>query len=109
MKKFKRIFTYLFLTVAAFVSIFPFFWMVISSTNKSVDVVKGRLLPGTHFLENMNNLFSTVNMGQALLNSAVIAIATTVFSLIIASLAGYGFEIYRSKRKILCLIFYYYR
>lgn len=99
MKNFKRAFTYIFLSVAAFVSIFPFLWMVISSTNQSVDVVKGRLMPGTHFFENMTNLFSTVNMGQALLNSAIIAVSTTVFSLVVASLAGYGFEIFRSKKK----------
>lgn len=73
--------------------------MVVSSTNKSVDVTKGRLLPGSHLFENMKNLFETVNMGQALLNSAMIAIATTVLALIIASLAGYGFEIYRSRKK----------
>ncbi|MDS9472507.1 carbohydrate ABC transporter permease [Sporosarcina pasteurii] len=99
MKVFKRAFTYIFLSVAAFFSIFPFFWMVVSSTNKSVDVTKGRLLPGSHLFENMKNLFETVNMGQALLNSAMIAIATTVLALIIASLAGYGFEIYRSRKK----------
>ena len=35
----------------------------------------------------------------ALLNSAKISIATTILALVIASSAGYGFEIYRSKAK----------
>ena len=37
---------YLFLGVMAFVSIFPFAWMVISSTNASVDVTKGKFKIG---------------------------------------------------------------
>ncbi|CAM4127403.1 carbohydrate ABC transporter permease [Lederbergia lenta] len=99
MSKLKSIFGYLFLSVAALISIFPFLWMIISSTNKSVDVTKGRLLPGNQFFENLSNLFGTVNMGTALWNSAVIAIVTTILALFISSLAGYGFEIYRSKKK----------
>lgn len=99
MTTFKKVFAYVFLSIAAFISIFPFFWMIISSTNESKEVTKGRLLPGNHFLENMKNLFENVNMGTALVNSAIVAVTTTVLALIIASLAGYGFEIYRSKKK----------
>ncbi|WP_456359618.1 carbohydrate ABC transporter permease [Bacillus sp. Y1] len=95
----KRVFSYGFLTVAAIISFFPFLWMIISSTNKSVDVTKGRLLPGSHFLENLNNLLETVDLVPALMNSAKISITTTILSLFIASLAGYGFEIYQSKVK----------
>ncbi|AYA78529.1 carbohydrate ABC transporter permease [Bacillus sp. Y1] len=99
MKMLKRVFSYGFLTVAAIISFFPFLWMIISSTNKSVDVTKGRLLPGSHFLENLNNLLETVDLVPALMNSAKISITTTILSLFIASLAGYGFEIYQSKVK----------
>jgi lactose/L-arabinose transport system permease protein len=95
----KRVFSYGFLTFAAMISFFPFLWMIISSTNKSVDVTKGRLLPGSHFLENLSNLLETVDLVPALMNSAKISITTTILSLLIASLAGYGFEIYRSKAK----------
>ncbi|MFA9557656.1 carbohydrate ABC transporter permease [Evansella sp. AB-rgal1] len=97
MAKLRRVFIYVFLSGAALVSIFPFLWMVVSATNRSVDVTKGRLLPGTHFFENFRNLIDTVNLVPSLMNSAKISISTTVLSLLIASLAGYGFEIYRSK------------
>ncbi|MFC0469201.1 carbohydrate ABC transporter permease [Halalkalibacter kiskunsagensis] len=97
MAKLKRIFIYAFLTGASIVSIFPFLWMIVSATNRSVDVTKGRLLPGTHLLENFQNLLASVNLVPSLMNSAKISISTTVLSLLIASLAGYGFEIYRSK------------
>jgi lactose/L-arabinose transport system permease protein len=99
MKKLKRIFTYLFLTFAAIISIFPFFWMLVSATNKSIDVSKGKLIPGSHLIENLKNLIETVDIAPALTNSVIISVSTTILSLIIASLAGYGFEIYRSKKK----------
>ncbi|WP_226577738.1 carbohydrate ABC transporter permease [Halobacillus litoralis] len=99
MKKLKRTGVYLFLSVAALVSIFPFLWMIISMTNKSVDVTQGRLIPGTHLFENLKVLFETVDVVTALVNSTIIAVVTTFLTLLIGSLAGYGFEIYRSPGK----------
>jgi len=90
---------YIVLVLATIVSLFPFLWMIISATNKSVDVTKGRLLPGSNLLENIKNLLASTDLATALMNSAKISIATTILSLVIASLAGYGFEIYRSKAK----------
>jgi lactose/L-arabinose transport system permease protein len=95
----KRSFSYIVLAVATIISVFPFLWMIVSATNKSVDVTKGKLIPGSHFLENLNNLLETVNLVPALINSTKISISTTILSLLIASLAGYGFEIYKSKSK----------
>lgn len=95
----KRVFTYAFLITVSIISIFPFLWMIISSTNKSVDVTQGRLLPGSHFGQNLSKLLDTVDLLPALLNSAKISITTTVLALLIASLAGYGFEIFKSKTK----------
>lgn len=99
MKIIKRSFVYVFLIIAAFISIFPFLWMIVSMTNKSVDVTKGRLLPGTYLLENFKALFETVDIVSALINSSIIAVITVFLTLLIASLAGYGFEIYRSRGK----------
>ncbi|MEH7352385.1 carbohydrate ABC transporter permease [Neobacillus drentensis] len=99
MSNLKRIFSYTVLIIASIVSIFPFLWMIVSSTNKSIDVTKGKLLPGSHFIENLHNLLDTVDLVPALINSAKISIITTILGLLIASLAGYGFEIFRSKSK----------
>lgn len=99
MYKLKRVSMYVFLIIASIVSIFPFFWMIISMTNKSIDVSRGRLLPGNYIVENLKSLFDTVELVPALLNSAKISIATTILGLLIASLAGYGFEVFRSKAK----------
>lgn len=99
-KKFNLISKYLFLSVAAFVSVFPFFWMVISATNKSIDVTRGKLLPGNNLLTNLNNLLKPeLGFVTSLGNSAKIAIITTVLALIVSSIAGYGFEIFRTKAR----------
>ncbi|GIO40941.1 carbohydrate ABC transporter permease [Paenibacillus apis] len=99
MVKVRRLSMYLFLSVAAFISIFPFLWMIVSSTNASVDVTRGRLLPGMHLMDNLRNLLESVNILNAMKNSLIVSVSTTLLALLIASLAGYGFEIYRSKAK----------
>ncbi|WP_026564620.1 carbohydrate ABC transporter permease [Bacillus sp. UNC41MFS5] len=99
MSKLKNTFSYTVLVIAAIVSIFPFLWMIVSSTNKSVDVTQGRMLPGSHFMQNLHNLLDTVDLVPALMNSVKISIITTVLAMLVASLAGYGFEIYKSKSK----------
>lgn len=95
----RRLVMYLFLSMAAFVSLFPFLWMIVSSTNPSVEVTKGRMLPGNFLLENVTNLLNQVDLLRALANSFIIAVATTVLALLIGSLAGYGFEVYKSRLK----------
>lgn len=90
---------YVFLIIMSFISVFPLYWMVIASTNKSVDVVSGRLIPGTYFIENFKNLIANQDIGSAFINSFKYTVILTIISLIICSLAGYGFEIYHDKAK----------
>jgi len=98
----RRIFTvlkYVFLFTAALLSVFPLLWMAVSATNQSVDVVTGRLLPGTHLVENFRKLAENHNIGLAMWNSFRNAIAATAASLLVCSIAGYGFEIYHDRGK----------
>lgn len=89
---------YIILSVLAIVSIFPFFWMVVASTNKSVDVTKGTLVPGTYLLENLRHLLeSDLQYLSAFKNSIVIAVVTTALAMIVSSAAGYAFEVFKSK------------
>jgi lactose/L-arabinose transport system permease protein len=90
---------YLFLIIVSFISVFPLYWMVCASTNKSADVISGRLIPGTYFIENWKNLIASQNVGRSLGNSFKYAIILTLLSLLVSSLAGYGFEIYHDKLK----------
>ncbi|HUC92216.1 MAG TPA: carbohydrate ABC transporter permease [Paenibacillus sp.] len=99
MHKVKRTLTYIVLTIVSLASVFPFLWMIVSATNKSVDVTKGRLLPGNNLGANFTKLLDTVELVPALINSAQISVSTTILALLIGSLAGYGFEIFRSRAK----------
>lgn len=91
---------YVLLSIFSFISIFPFIWMILGMTNTPVDITAGKIKIGNHFMINFQNLFSNeLNFPHSLWNSAVIAIVTTVLALLISSMAGYGFEIYKSKNK----------
>lgn len=94
---------YAFLCIVSFISVFPLYWMVAAATNKSVDVTRGRLIPGTYLIENFKNLVASQNIGRALGNSFKYAIILTLVSLVICSLAGYGFEIFHDKGKDLVM------
>ncbi len=97
--KYKNVVSYIVLTFASLISIFPMYWMLVSATNKSVDVTRGILVPGTALLENWGKLLKSQPLATSMLNSFKYAIVLTLLSLIICSLAGYGFEIYHDKGK----------
>ena len=73
--------------------------MLCGATNQSIDVVRGRLIPGTYLIENFKTLVDMQNLGLAMFNSFRNAIVITVVTLLICSIAGYGFEIYHDKGK----------
>lgn len=95
-----RVIEYIILSILSIISVFPFLWMIIAATNKSVDVTKGTLIPGTYFLENLKAVLSSdLNYLTAFKNSLLIAVITTAAAMIVSSAAGYAFEIYKSKVK----------
>lgn len=99
-RKISSIFKYAFLSLLSLISIFPFYWMVVAATNKSVDVTKGTLVPGSYFMENLKAvLASDLQYLNSYKNSLVIAVATTVLAMIVSSAAGYAFVIYKTKTR----------
>ncbi len=98
-----RVFKHLFLILVSFLSAFPFYWMIVSSTNPTTDVVLGRMLPGAHLIENFHTLAESGKLYQAFWNSLLYSTATTAGALLISSMAGYGFIVYRDKGKNLVL------
>lgn len=97
--KLKKFFLYLILIIVSIISVFPLYWMIAASTNTSLDVVRGKLIPGTYLLQNIKNLLASNNLKGAMWNSFRYATVQTIISLIICSLAGYGFEVYHDKHK----------
>jgi lactose/L-arabinose transport system permease protein len=93
----RRAGVYLFLSVAAFVSVFPFIWMALGATNRSADIVTGKLSVGSNLLVNFQSLMAQVDLVRVFGNSFFIAIVSTILTLAVSSLAGYGFEIFRSR------------
>ncbi len=55
----RKVFTYVFLTIAALISLFPFYFMFVSATNTNAED-PGRAAPklffGSHLAENFANL-----------------------------------------------------
>lgn len=99
MSKINKSIIHFFLIIASVISLFPFVWMLIGMTNTSSDIVKGKFSFGSSFFDNVNKLFGSTNLGQAFWNSALISIVGTILTLLLSSIAGYGFEIYRTKGK----------
>jgi lactose/L-arabinose transport system permease protein len=90
---------YLFLAIWTLFSLFPLYFMAVSATNSSRDVLASRLIPGAELFTNVAKLFAAQNVAAAMGSSFAIAVGTTLLALFICSIAGYGFEIYHSKGK----------
>jgi len=93
------IFVYIILIGASIFSLFPFAWIVVGSTNTSTAVIQGKMSFGNQWLVNMTKLFGDENMVVALGNSAKIALVTVVLTLLFTSMAAYGFQMFKSKKK----------
>jgi len=90
---------YVFLSIFAVFSIFPLYFMAVSATNSSTDVLDSRMIPGTALFDNFAKLLDLQNLGSAMWNSLTVAVGTTVLALLICSIAGYGFEVFHSRAK----------
>lgn len=93
------IYEYIFIIIICILSIFPFYFMIVSATNKSTDVIAGRMVPGLYLFQNIKNMLETVDIGRGLWNSLRTTVIQTLLSIFVCSLAGYGFQIYRDKHK----------
>lgn len=92
-----RLLMWLFLLIGAFVSVFPFFWMLIGTTLNPNAVVGGVIVPGKEFALNWTKATKNYNLPLFFFNSLKIALLTVVLGVSINALAAFGFEKYRSK------------
>ena len=99
MTKTKKIIAYTVLILASLLSAFPLYYMICGATNASIDVVRGHLFPGTYMIENFKTLIGMQDLGRAMFNSFRNATVITLVTLLVCSIAGYGFEIYHDKGK----------
>lgn len=99
---------YFILIVFAIVMIFPFLWMLMSSFKDVTQIFKMKLFPSSPTLDNYRYiLFSEGSkFPQWFLNSAIVAICTTISVLFFDSLLGYTLSKFRfpGKKVIFLLI-----
>lgn len=92
------------LGIGLIIFMFPFYWLLVSSTRKSTDVFSKtpQLIPGGELVNNVRNLMSSTQFGAAFVNSLVVSVTYVLVGGIICSLAGYAFAQYHFRgQKIL--------
>lgn len=91
--------TYVFLVIAAFFSLFPFYYMFISATNSNLEILTTtpRLLPGPYLLPNWEELNERMDMGRVFLNSVVMTGAFTGLAVLFHTMAGYALTKYQFR------------
>ncbi|GEK89432.1 lactose/L-arabinose transport system permease protein [Alkalibacterium putridalgicola] len=98
-KRTKRIATYVFLILVSLIFFFPFYFLIVSISNPSIDITRGKLLPGSHLIENFKTMIETTPISLSIWNSALVSVGQTIISIFVSSLAGYGFEVHPSRGK----------
>jgi ABC-type glycerol-3-phosphate transport system permease component len=95
------------ITLFVVASLFPFYWIVITSLKTQNEINQGTtsLLPGHITWSNYITDFTKEDFTRPLLNSAIVALSTTVLTVVIASLAGYALARTQMRGKTLILGF----
>jgi len=94
---------WLIVTVIVLYCIFPFYWMINISLKTGADLTNGTFYPPSPTLKNYDSIFSNGDFTRALLNSAVVAICTTVAALTIGSFCAYALARLRFRGKFAIL------
>jgi cellobiose transport system permease protein len=100
---------YTMLALITFLSIFPFYWMFIVSSNTDAEISKSppSLVPGPRFLEVANKVLNAegVYFSQALINTFIVGIAVAVAQVIFSAIAGFAFAKLHFKGRQFSVLF----
>ncbi|MFE5793122.1 carbohydrate ABC transporter permease [Streptomyces sp. NPDC056503] len=85
--------TYVLLIVATVVSLFPLYWNVVAASHTGDRVVQAPapLLPGSRLLDNLSFAWDQVDMGEALVNTTIVASLVAASTVLFSTLAGFAF------------------
>jgi multiple sugar transport system permease protein len=94
-----RVLLYAALLAGTAAALLPMLWMISASLMPAGDAnsYPPRLLPSAVTFEHYEALFTRLDLGRYLLNSAVVALTVTTISLAINSMAGYAFAKFRFR------------
>ncbi|MGN1166897.1 MAG: carbohydrate ABC transporter permease [Lachnospiraceae bacterium] len=101
MKTFGKIFCYVVLAIAAFLSLFPFYFMFVSGTNTNNQIlsVPPKLTIGKELAENFAILTGKMDLLTSIWNTMFVSVVYTVLALLIFSAAGYALAKFDFKGK----------
>ena len=104
-KKLKITLMYIVLGIICLFSVYPFIWLIISSTLSDTDIFKlpPKLFFGNNFFKNFENLNINQPIWKAFKNSMFISVTYTILTLYLSSLAGYTFAKFDFKFKNILL------
>ncbi len=96
-----RIFIYLFLTVSAVLSMFPFYWMFVMATRPSsaYNSIPPTITPGNLLVENFQKVLEQIDFFGAMWNTVILCTTVTLVVLLISSLAGFAFAKFKFPGK----------
>lgn len=102
-KKFSisRMVVYIFLTLASFLSLFPFYWMFVMATRPSAayNSIPPTITPGNMLVDNFKKVLQQIDFFGAMWNSFVLCTIVTIVVLFISSLAGFAFAKFKFPGK----------
>lgn len=95
----EKVAIYIVLIIVSIIAVFPFIWTFIAATHTNGQIFKLEytLVPMGNFALNLQSLQKMVPIWQNLVNSIFIAVVSTVFTLLLDSMAGYGFTKFQFK------------
>lgn len=81
------------LTFGALVCLFPFFWLLVMSSNRTADTLTSPpvMVPGGELLTNVAEVFNRVDFFGAIVNTLIVAVSVAVLVLFFDSLAAFAF------------------
>jgi len=95
----QKILTYVLLIAFSALWLFPVLWIFLSSFKNNTELYQfpPTFLPQQFTLEHFINAFEKGNFGKYFLNSAIVAITSTILLLLINSMAGYALAKFKFK------------
>jgi arabinogalactan oligomer/maltooligosaccharide transport system permease protein len=95
---------YLDLIIVAVMVIYPLLWVVGTSLNSKAGV-SGTIFPANPTLDNYVRLFTKTKYGSWYLNTLVVAILTTIFSIVLHTMTAFVFARFKFKGRKMGLLF----
>ena len=89
----RHIFSNVVLLLVFVVVVFPFLWMVISSFKAEKDIITypPRIFAASYTLEQYERVFNAIPLLMYIRKTVIFAFGTTIFSIMLDSMAGYAF------------------